>query len=325
MIGHEDGKAELLQRDARRWVTRLASGEATARDADALESWRRQSAVHEAAFLEAVRVWKSLEPGGRAFIETHGLPVWSGHAVRLRRRAFIGGAVAAASVAAGYGIVRPPFDLWPSLEELTANYRTGTGEQKRIALGDVTIELNTQTSLDVHGQATDVNRIRLIAGEAAFSMPQGSQAKSLIVVAGNGRTIASDASFSIRDIGENVCVTCLKGQVRVELNTQKKELKGGHQVAYDKNGFRQAQGVDLAEAASWRDGFVIFRYTSISAAVAEINRYRPGRVFLLNASLGRKEISGRFRVARIDDVLKWIEQVAGARSRELPGGIVLLS
>ncbi|MEW6436167.1 MAG: FecR domain-containing protein [Pseudomonadota bacterium] len=325
MMEQEDARGSALRRDARRWVTQLASGEATAADAHALERWRHQSTAHEAAFVDAVRVWKSLEPGGRAFIETHGRPVWSGHAMRLRRRAFLGGALAAASAAVGYGVVHPPFDLWPSLEELTANYRTGTGEQKHVALGGVAIELNTQTSLDISAQGAGANHVTLIAGEAAFSIPQDLRSRSLIVVAGNGRTVASRASFTVRNIGEDVCVTCLDGEVRVESSTQAMELRAGRQVGYNRGGFKQALDVNPAEATSWRDGFIVFRYTSISAAVAEINRYRPGRVILLNAALGRKEVSGRFRIARIDEVLTWIEQVAGAQSRTLPGGIVLLS
>ncbi len=322
MIG--DSEVRRLKQDARRWVTQLASGEATAADAEAVERWRHQSSAHEAAFVEAVRVWKSLEPGGRSFIEMHGQPVWSGQAMRMRRRAFLGGALAAVSAAAAYGIVYPPFDLWPSFDELRASYRTATGEQKVVKLADVTVQLNTQTSLDVGSHATGDDRVRLVSGEASFAMPPASQ-KVLIVIAGSGRTIASQAQFAIRNIEENVCVSCLRGQIRVEQGSQAMMVNAGFQISYGATGLGAPQAVNSVETTSWQDGFIVFRYTSISAAVAEINRYRPGRVILLNAALGQKEVSGRFRIARIDEVLTWIERAAGARSRVLPGGIVLLS
>ena len=52
--------------------------------------------------------------------------------------------------------LKPPLGLWPSLSELGADYRTGTGEQRTIAFaGDVQIALNTQTSLTIR-PATDV-------------------------------------------------------------------------------------------------------------------------------------------------------------------------
>ena len=47
-------------------------------------------------------------------------------------RLLVGGAVAAA--AAGYMIVRPPFGLWPPLQELAADYRTKKGEQRTISV-----------------------------------------------------------------------------------------------------------------------------------------------------------------------------------------------
>ncbi len=71
----------------------------------------------------------------------------------LTRRLVLGGAIAAA---AGYVMIDPPFDMWPSLEEFSADYRTGKGEHRRVMVApDVSIELNTQTSA---GAATGAER-----------------------------------------------------------------------------------------------------------------------------------------------------------------------
>jgi len=319
-----DSEADVLKRAARRWVTQLVSGEATIADAEALKRWRQQSSAHETAYAEAIRLWKNLGPGGRTFIARRGAPVWSGPRVNISRRAFMGGAGALAAAAAAYAIVDPPLDLWPSFDELKADYRTATGEQRRLTVADVAVHMNTQTSIAIPSATGDTDRVTLIAGEASFAIPAESP-RPLIVLAGGGRTVASRARFDVRNVGSTVCVTCLDGQVQVEQGAQAATIEPGRQLSYDATGLGQAVTVDTGEAMSWQDGFIVFRYTPLAAAVAQINRYRPGKVILLNTALGRKTVSGRVRIERTDEILVWIERATGAGHRSLPGGIVLLS
>jgi transmembrane sensor len=317
-------QAEEFKRDARRWVRQLTSGEATTADADALKRWRQQSPAHEAAFVDAIRVWKSLGTGTRAFVDMHGMPVWSGDRAAMTRRAMFAGAGALAASAAAYAIIRPPLDLWPSLEELRADYRTATGEQRRVLVADVTVQMNTQTSIAIPPDAGDTHSVRLIYGQASFVMP-AQPSRLLTVLAGNGQAIARNARFDVRSIAATTCVTCLEGEVHVEVAARSELLKAGRQLTYDASGFQTAIAVDPREVESWQDGFIVFRTTPLSDAVAEINRYRPGKVMVLGAVLGGKTISGRFRIERIDEILGWIERATGATSHSLPGGIVLLS
>lgn len=319
-----NGEADMLRRDARRFLRQLVSGEATTTDADTLRRWRRQSPAHETAFVEAVKMWKGLESGGRAFIELHGPPAWPGYHPAMTRRAMIGGAGALAASVAGYGLVNPPLHLWPSFEELRADYRTATGEQKRFAIADIAVQMNTQTCIAIAGGAGDARSVRLIAGEASFTMPpQASQ--PLIVVSGDGRAVASHARFDVRNTAGTTCVTCIEGELLVELGAQSAPVGAGQQLTYDQSSLHPAVLVDSRQVTSWQDGFIVFRSTRLADAVAEINRYRPGRVVVVNRALAQKNISGRFRIARTDEILGWIEQATGARARALPGGIVLLS
>jgi transmembrane sensor len=325
MSENPDSKTEVLESDARQWLRQIVSGAATTADAEALTRWRRQSEAHEAAFIDAVRLWKRLGPTGSAFVEKRGAPTWTGPRMAITtRRAILGGSGALAASAVGYAIVKPPLNLWPSLDELRADYRTGTGEQKRVSVADVTVQMNTQTSIAFPSPDGNDHAIRLIAGEASFATPEQSS-RRLIVLAGDGRTVASRARFDIRTIAGKTCVTCLEGELMVELGARSAPLGAGWQLTYDETGLFPAVTVDPREVTSWHDGFIVFRATPLSAAVAEINRYRLGKVVVLNATLGQKAISGRFRVERVDEILGWIERATGARSRALPGGIVLLS
>jgi transmembrane sensor len=136
--------------------------------------------------------------------------------------------------------------------------------------------------------------------------------------------VAANARFNVRYDSRSVCVTCLRGEVRVERGRTVFPLPAGRQMTYADQAFGPVVAVDLAVVTAWHDGILIFDATPVTAVIAEVNRYRPGRIILTNAGLGRERFSARFRIASVDRVVGEIEQVFGARATVLPGGIVLL-
>lgn len=321
-----DQQDRELKREAVAWLRRLTSGEATLADAEELKRWRNQSPAHAAAFAAASRLWKDLEPAGRnlrlraeASAATSTLPATIG------RRALISGGLAAASAAGLYAVVRPPLDLWPSLVELTADYRTDTGEQRTVAIfEDVSVRMNTRTSIALRAQDTIADKIELLNGEASFSTKTRG-GRSLSVLASDRWTTADDARFDVRYLHPLVCVTCLEGTVKVERDGEAVTVAAGQQVRYDSNGLQPLQSVEADVASAWQRGLLIFRSTPLSDVVDEVNRYRPGRIIVTSSQLGKMPVSGRFRIDNLDEILTRIEQAFGAKVRSLPGGLVLLS
>lgn len=316
-----------VEREAHAWVRRLMSGEATLDDAEALRRWQHQSAAHAEAFAEASRLWRAFGPAGRSLSRRTGaaadLSPWAEPGRRFGRRALLGGGLATAAAAAGAAIWHPPLALWPSWSELTADYRTSTGEQRRIALASrVSVQMNTQTSIAV--LSADADRIELISGEAAITTPPDA-AGPFTVIASAGRTIARQATFEVRHLGSEVCVTCLAGEVQVERGDRAVTVREKQQLVYSERLMGKPVTIDPAVASAWREGLLIFRYTPLAQVVAEVNRYRPGRIVLLNAALGHDLVNGRFHIDRIDEVLLQLQQAFGAEVRSLPGGVVLLS
>jgi transmembrane sensor len=59
--------------------------------------------------------------------------------------------------------------------------------------------------------------------------------------------------------------------------------------------------------------------------VEEINRYRPGKIVVMDTRLGERMISGTFHLDHLDDFIGQVQGLFGATARALPGGIVLLS
>ena len=238
------------------------------------------------------------------------------------RRALIGGALAAS--AAGLFAVRPPLGLWPSLSELRADYRTGVGEQRRVVTGDgVAIQMNTRTSISVD-IAGDPDAVELVAGEASFAT-SGRRFKPFSVIAAGGKASADDARFDMRRLDSGACVTCLADEVRVEHRGRLVTLGPRQRVAYDGGGLGEIASVDPAVAAAWQNGLLIFNMTPLREVIDELNRYRAGRIVLLNQALARSPVNGRFRIDQPDEALTQIERAFGVQSRRLPGGFILLS
>lgn len=312
-----------LTREAIAWVVRLTSGEATAGDAADLKRWRAQSPAHEDAFRRAAKLWKDFGTAAASLAEEQ--PVRSARiAPVLGRRAFIGGGLTALAASAAYAVVSPPLDLWPSLREFRADYRTAKGEQRHIDISpDVSIELSTLTSLAVRSMA-ERPRLELIAGEAAITA-NAVAAGQLIVVAADGEMTAACASFNARCIDGLVCVTCLSGEVEVRQRDQVAALNAGQQISYTSSAFNEVISVDAQETTSWRTGMLVFRNRPLAEVIEEVNRYRPGRIVIANAVLGKRVVNGTFRRDQLGGFIAQVEQLFGAKVTALPAGLTVLS
>jgi transmembrane sensor len=316
-----------LRDQAMDWVLLLRSGRVTTDDAEALQRWRTQSPRHEAAFTQAKITFRDLGALGGQLERRNARPLGrltQGARGVVSRRGLLGGAIAAS--AAGYMLVNPPLGIWPSLQELSAGYRTAKGEQRDVAVSDgVSVKLNTQTSLSV--LATGINpRIELISGEAAVTATRAS-AEPLVVVAGDGQLSAVNADFNIRCIDGAVLATCIAGSVAVAQGGRVLQLGGGQQVSYSPAApmGALASSTDTASAKAWREKLLVFRDQPLADVVSEVNRYRPGKIVVTNSELGQRLVNGTFHTDRLDDFVAQVRQLFKADARSLPGGIVLLS
>ena len=309
-----------LDCQAQNWVRRIALGEASKADAEALQCWCSRSPAHAAAFSEASQLWRAFGEAGQNLRQQVSSP--PAHA-GLSRRVLIGGALAAS--AAGVAMLRPPLGAWPSLFELQADFRTATGEQRQVVAGDgVAVQMNTRTSLALAKDARDRGAVELIAGEASFHVSR-LQYGTYRVIAGDGRTSANNARFDIRLSGSLACVTCLANEVEVEHRNETARLQPNQQVKYDDRGLRPVVVVDPAIVSAWQQGLIICSMTPLSDVIDELNRYRPGHIVLLNSELRHSPVNGRFRIDDPDEALAQIERAFAVRARTLPGGVILLT
>lgn len=323
------GRDKILQQQAIAWLSLLSSGNATVADGEALKQWCRQDEANARAYADAARLWQMLTPLA-AGMSAPALPIaGSARTPAIGRRALIGGAMAAAAVGVTYTALHPPFGLWPSMAELAADIRTGTGERRRVDIArGIAVDLNTRTSLRLghlsgrlEGKSTEVE---LVAGEAEVAAELHAE-DACMVVAGGIRTTVQNARIDVRiDEDGRVRMLCLNGAVELPHPIRVVTLSKGLQATYDARSVTTAEAADPATVMAWQQGRLVFRRTPLSLLIAEVNRYRPGRLVLLDAALGQRVIDATFQIGHLDNVLVYLQQAFDARVRRLPAGIVLI-
>ena len=319
---------DAIREQARQWLARLRSGQATEADAEEFARWRAQSPLHGQAAKDLGRAWRGLHTAAATVAQGQAAANRSSTSTRSRprvhtprpgRRAFLGGALAAG---VAWLTVRPPLDLWPSIGEFAADYRTGTGEQRQLALADgLQVEMNTQTRINVR---TDVQAgaVELLAGEAEI-LVNGRDVCT--VLAGSARLQTRAARFNVRYIGPDVQVSCLEGSVELDHPLRRTTIAASQQLTYDAQTVRLSVPADSGTVLAWRRGLLLFDDTPLVQVVEELNRYRPGKIFVQNEELGRRRVQAQFSIHKIDAALALIRDLYGAQVRRLPGEIVLLS
>uniref|UniRef100_Q07N91 Putative FecR n=1 Tax=Rhodopseudomonas palustris (strain BisA53) TaxID=316055 RepID=Q07N91_RHOP5 len=325
MFEPESSQNEALRREALAWLAQVALGEATKSDMESLRRWRDTSPAHAAALARAGRLWRGLKGASESLVRSGAvtLPPAEAAGFRPSRRALLGaGAAAMAAATAGVLVIRPPMHLWPSLAELGADYRTATGEQRQVGFADaVSVQMNTQTSIAAR-TPDGAPGIELISGEVAVTI--GPAASSpFVVVAGAGRITAQHGTFSLRRDDAVASLTCLDGEVAVSCDGRSLTLGAAQRIAYDSRGLGDVAAAD-PEAVAWRDGMLVFHDMPLSKVIDEVNRYRAGKIVLLDSALGRRTVTARFELSRLDTVMLQIRHVFKATVRTLPGGIVLV-
>lgn len=317
----QDGSDEStpdLRLEGLEHLVHLRSGRATREDAARFLAWRATSPAHEAAFRAAVRLHEQVRqveavadaPNVVPLVRKDRLPT---------RRAVMRGALAASGVGA-LVLAGQSIDLIPAASAMRADFRTRAGERRTVALGGgARVSMNTRTSIAVNDGADPA--VELIAGE--MLVEAGPAPVSLL--AGAGRCTVARGRVNLRRDGDAVHVTCLGGTTRLAWGAARRVLHAGDAVRFDDAALGEVRAdPDPAATIAWRSGTLLFRDMPFARVVDEINRYRPGHVFLTSDALAARRLTGSYDVARLEDFFGQAQLAFGARVTRLPGGIVIL-
>jgi transmembrane sensor len=318
----KDGAGEDLVDQAIDWRVRLGSGESPAQDAVAYREWTTKSPAHRAAAAEAERLWGAFDAVPRPQDVPRIAPVSSPAARRrpaVSRRSLVGGALAAGlAVAAlgGSGALGP-------LSGLYADYATGVGERREVALPDGSaLQLDAASSVSLDFTAGR-RIVRLHEGRAVFDV-RSDPARPFEVLAAEGRTTAVGTVFQVAREAQGASVTVLEGRVEVRPpasggQAAARLLEVGERASYGEDGRLDVHRVDdPTVATAWRRGKLIVDGERLGDVVDIAARYRRAPIVIVDEAAANLKVTGVFELADTDGLLSAIDQTLPVRVHRLP-------
>lgn len=224
------------------------------------------------------------------------------------RRAWLGGAVAAALVLALTSV------LWlaPSGGRL---HETAPGETLTIALGDGSrVELAGGSRLAIEGERA----ARLETGQALLTIRHDA-ARPFVLDAGATRLVDAGTVFDVRLAGETLDVAVAEGAVVVAPDAQAIRLDAGMRAVREGGRYRVAP-VDPAGVGEWRRGRISFENAGLAEIAAELSR-ATGLVF--TAGPGDTRLSGSIAVDAVRADPRALEALLGVSVRAQGEGWVI--
>ncbi|WP_028629243.1 FecR domain-containing protein [Metapseudomonas resinovorans] len=285
------GPNEQVVRQAIHWMLRLRdSGDAELQRA--CEHWRGQDADHELAWQRVQQLDRELGvamPGTGLVLDNARAGLRRRQALKLLSGAAVGGAA--------LWLTR---DITP-WERLTADLATATGERRGLALADGSLlQLNTDSAVDIRFDSQQ-RLVELRRGEILVS--SAIQATPLQVVTAHGLVEAQAARFVLRQGKAASRLSVLQGSVALNPSNglSKQVVEAGQSVDLTREGIRPVQQLDF-EAGAWVDGLIVTRDMRLADLLAEVSRYRHGRLACAD-SIRDLRLSGVFRLDDTDKLL----------------------
>ena len=278
-----------VARQAVEWYLLEQSGQATADDLAASAQWRALDPEH-------ARAWNRVQQVS----QTAGLLPPSLAAPVLRRpqrRAAMQALLALMAAPAAWLLVR---------HELLADYRSGVGQRRDIALPDGgTLVLNTDSAADL-AYGPDERLLTLRRGEVLVqTRPDHAGSRPFIVATCHGRIRALGTRFTVRLDDDSCRVTVLEHAVEITPRAPSATVRtvaAGQQSRFDANHASLPAPAPL-QADAWARGMLAAQDMRLDAFASELARYRPG-LLRVEPQVAGLRLSGAFQLDDTDAVLE---------------------
>lgn len=302
----------------------MESGTITAAERLRFTEWLSSDPAHQEAYRKAERFWHALDqmnPGDIHEFDrylTEDAPTTPrGHSRPWQR---VTAMAASLLLVAGIG-------LWLTTAWLPlGDYRTAVGEQRTVSLADGSIvQLNTDTALSV-SLTEQGRRLTLHRGEAFFTVAPDA-ARPFEVEAGSGTIRALGTAFNVRTGSDRTTVTVTEHSIRIRVGKETSaDVHAGERLRYRPDGrIDQVEEADIDRTLAWRHHRLIFENQPLPEVLAEVARYRSGRLVILrDDSLKTLPVTGSFDTERLDHLLPAIEESLPVRVVTFADRVILL-
>lgn len=316
----------LMRRDEPEW---------SPEDQAALDAWLSESMAHRAAFLRLQHVWERADRIAALGDQSARAKVRRGPGARLKIIALAATLIGVAYM--GVFVIRSSdiSDRFLERSEVLAlsEFETPVGGQRTVAMADGSkAELNTHTRLRA-AVGSDRREVWLDYGEAYFTVAR-DPSLPFVVHAGDRKITVLGTSFSVRVDGEDVSVSVVEGQVRLEpANPPATRSRrsapiltaGELAVARGSDTLIATDALDRVDRAlAWRQGMVSFQQATLAEVAAEFNRYNARQIEVNDPSAAAMRIGGNFRPTNTDAFLRLLQRAYGLHVEE-EGDRVIIS
>ncbi len=209
------------------------------------------------------------------------------------------------------------------LDGYFSDYHTNTGEIRDIQLADGShVLLNTGTAVSVDYQ-TNKRQITLHHGQVRFTVAK--EARPFEVQTDKLYVRALGTVFEIyKKAADNISVTVQEHAIAAWVQEEKQgqstqvQIQEGQQLTYHADGTLQPpSAIDLAQASAWQQRRLFINDRPLSELIAELGRYRVGRIFLADAQLLNLHVTGVFSLDNPDEVLARVRKILSLQETRL--------
>jgi transmembrane sensor len=342
-----------LNQQAIDWLIMLRADNISDEDMHGFADWLSQDAGHAAAFAEAEDTYNEMIAAGISLRKKlsntvdspklkHSQAIESGIAVnptqtrKLRNQTkhwlAIPLTIAAALLVAVLGVMPQQAHLF---DAYLSDYHTGTGELRDIQLTDGShLLLNTNSAVSVDYQDS-LRVIELHHGQVRFTVAKESK-RPFEVHSGNLSVRALGTVFEVyNQESGGISVTVEEHAVSARLSaseentpsekTQTVIINEGQQLHYlgGKN-LPAPTTSDISQLTAWQQRKLFINDRPLSEAIAELNRYRIGRIVVPDAKLNNQRITGVFSLVNPDETLHTLGAALALQETRLASWWVVL-
>ncbi|WP_068079451.1 FecR family protein [Novosphingobium rosa] len=284
-----------IARQAADWIIRRDGAPLTPEEQAAFQAWLTDPA-HRDGLARLEGLWHALEVGPADAMPS--LPaIEAREPARRPRRRWAGGAIAASLALMLLGTLED----WPTL--LRADYSTGLGERRSIALADGSHVLLDSGSAIAVDFSADQRRIRLLKGGALFTVAP-DRAHPFTVEAAGGSATALGTAFAVRRHDDQAEIVVTEHHVAVAGAGRSEVVGEGQQARFAATTLgpvtAAAQG-----ATAWTGGRLVIVDRPLGEVLAEIARYRHGYLTVTGPAADQR-VSG---VYDLDHPLAAVENI----------------
>ena len=315
------------ERTALQWLSVLHD-QPDSGDQATFSRWLQADPAHAEAYAQAQVVWELSEVAGNTLANEEALVMQRYLSqMNVSRRHRLARWSSGLAVAACLLLMVGVFAGWQPmrwLNDLGADYVSAPGQVRTLTLADQSeVTLGADSAIAVNFSGNE-RHVELRRGVAFFHVTHTGQ--PFVVDADGGEARVLGTEFEVRLQPGGAQVTVLSGRVGVKADQQAPQqiLTADQQVAYAAGTADTVHRVDSLAQLGWRTGWLTYYKTPLADVVADLKRYYPGQIVLLNAQLGERRISGSFPSQDPQTVINSLQGVLGFEQHNLFGKVIVL-